>query len=139
MSEEFRITFFFGPDDVPGRADVLVCVFNVKKRSWKGGVQVGIELSKSQLDQAGDRGQLGELLEMIRAKVEPDVFVDYEQRASDLFTQQVCRLKLDLAIAAGISQENQTIAVDAFSSELDAALAPNAGAIRTAILTELDV
>jgi hypothetical protein len=38
-----------------------------------------------------------------------------------------------------IAQENQTIAVDAFSREVDAALGPNAGAIRSAILTELDV
>ncbi len=110
MSDDFRTTFFFGPEDVPGRPGLLRCIFNTKKRSWKGGVQVVVELAQVQLEQLRERGLLGELTEMIRAKVEAEAFAEYEQRARDLFTQQVCRAKLDLAIAAGISQENQTIA-----------------------------
>jgi len=47
--------------------------------------------------------------------VEPEMFAEYELRARDLFTQQVCRAKLDLAIRAGITQENQTIPAEAFS------------------------
>ena len=139
MSEDFRITFFFGPDDAPGRSGILIFVFNVKKRSWKGGVQVTVEVAQRQLDEAAERGQLGELVEMIRAKVEPEVFADYEQRAKDLFTQQVCRLKLDLAIARGVNQENQTIGVGAFTQELNDEVQTQRDGIRHAILAELDV
>src|SRR6266852_7114518 len=81
MTDEFRITFFFGPEVAPDRPGVLRCVFNVKKRSWKGGVQVTVELGELQLERLRDRGQLGELIEMIRAKVEPETFAEYELRA----------------------------------------------------------
>src|SRR6266487_2186167 len=107
MTEDFRITFFYGPDNVPDRPEAVMCVFNVKKRSWKGGVQVVVELAQAQLEQLRERGLLGEL-----------------------FTQQVCRAKLDLAIAAGINQENQTIAADALKEALDKAVIAKADAIR---------
>ena len=68
MTDEFRITFFFGPEAAPDRPGVVRCVFNVKKRSWKGGVQVTVELEAAQLERIRDRGQVGELIEMIRAK-----------------------------------------------------------------------
>jgi hypothetical protein len=139
MADEFRTTFFFGPEDVPGRPGILRCIFNTKKRSWKGGVQVVVELAQAQLEQLRERGLLSELTEMIRAKVEAATFAEYEQRARDLFTQQVCRAKLDLAISAGINQENQTIAADALKEELDRTVIANADAVRLAILTELDV
>jgi len=139
MADEFRTTFFFGPEEVPDRPGILLCVFNTKKRSWKGGIQAGIELAGAHLERLRERGQLGELVEMIRAKVEPETFAEYEQRARDLFTQQVCRAKLDLAIARGIAQENQTIGADAFQQELDRAVLAGADAIRRAILAELDI
>ena len=139
MSDDFRITFFFGPDNLPERPDVVVCVFNVKKRSWKGGVQVGIELTENQLTTLREYGQLDELIEMIRAKVEPEDFSGYERRARDLFIQQVCRSKLDLAIASGMSQDNQTIAVDALTGLLDREVLGRRDGIRQAILTELDL
>jgi len=139
MTDEFRITFFFGPEEAPDRPGVARCVFNVKKRSWKGGVQVTVELAEAQLERIRDRGQLGELIEMIRAKVEPDTLAEYELRARDLFTQQVCRAKLDLAIRAGIAQENQTLPVEAFQPEMDELARARADAIRQAILTELDL
>ncbi len=98
MADEFRTTFFFGPEEVPGRPGILMCVFNTKKRSWKGGIQIAVELAGAQLERLRERGLLGELLEMLRARVAPETFAEYEQRARDLFTQQVCRAKLDLAI-----------------------------------------
>ena len=139
MPDEFRTTFFFGPEDVPERPGVLRCVFNTKKRSWKGGIQVAVELTGVQLERLRDRGQFGELVEMVRAKVEPDAFAEYGPRARDLFTQQVCRAKLDLAIEKGLAQENQTIGAEAFQDELDRAVLAGADAIRQAILAELDV
>src|ERR1700745_3346567 len=85
MADEFRITFFFGPEEVPDRPGVVRCVFNVKKRGWKGGVQVTVELGERQLERIRDHGQVGELIEMIRAKVEDETFAEYEQRVRDLF------------------------------------------------------
>ncbi len=139
MTDEFRITFFFGPEEVPAQPGILRCVFNVKKRSWKGGIQVTVELTGVQLERLREGGQFGELVEMIRAKVEAEMFADYESRAKDLFTQQVCWVKLDLAIAAGIKQENQTVAAETFLEALDRAVVERADAIRQAILTELDL
>ena len=139
MSDDFRITFFFGPDNLPERPDVLICVFNVKKRSWKGGIQVGVELNGDQLTRLRECGQLDELIEMIRAKIEPEDFSGYERRARDLFIQQVCRTKLDLAIASGMSQDNQTIAAEALAGLLDREVLGRRDGIRQAILTELDL
>jgi hypothetical protein len=139
VTDEFRITFFFGPEGALDRPGVVRCVFNVKKRSWKGGIQVTVELAVAQLERIRDRGQFGELIEMIRAKVEPETFTEYELRARDLFTQQVCWAKLDLAIRAGITLENQTIPTEALQPELDESARARADAIRQAILTELDV
>jgi hypothetical protein len=139
MSDDFRITFFFGPDNVPERPDVRLCVFNVKKRSWKGGVQVSVELTEEQLMRLRETGQIDELIEMIRAKADPDDFTGYEQRARDLFVQNVCRTKLDLAIAAGITQENQTIAARAFIDELERHVLEGRGGIHEIILSELDL
>lgn len=139
MTDEFRTTFFFGPEDVPERPGVLRCVFNTKKRSWKGGIQVAVELTDVQLDRLRDRGLLGELLEMIRAKVESETFAEYEQRTRDLFTQQVCRAKLDLAIGKNMAQENQTIGAEAYQEELDRTVIARADAIRQAIFSELDL
>ena len=139
MAEEFRITFFFGPADAADRPDVVLCVFNVKKRSWKGGIQVAVELTKPQLERLQERGQLDELIEMIRAKTEPAEFAEYESRARELFVQEVCRMKLDLMTHKGMTQENQTIAAEALAEELDRALGPRVEEIRLSILAELDV
>lgn len=139
MPDDFRITFFYGPEELTDRPDSLQCVFNVKKRRWKGGVQVGVALTKDQLARHAEHRQLAELVEMIRAKVEPEVFPDYEQRVRDLFVQQVCWIKLDLAVARGIEQANQTISPDDLVYELDREIAMRGDRIREAILTELDL
>ena len=139
MTEDFRVTFFFGPDNVPGRPEVLTCVFNVKKRSWKGGVQVGVELTEDQLKGLRECGQLDELIEMIRAKVEPEDFIGYERRTRDLFVQQVCWTKLDLAIASGMTQDNHTIVADLWEEELQRQVLLRRDGIRQAVLTELDL
>jgi hypothetical protein len=139
MSDEFRITFFFGPDYFPERPDTLSCVFNVKKRSWKGGVQVSVELTEEQLLRLQEMGQLDELIEMIRAKVDPEDFIEYERRARDLFVQNVCWTKLDLTIASGITQENQTIPAGALLDELERKVLAGRGTIHGTILSELDL
>jgi hypothetical protein len=139
MGDDFRITFFFGPDNVPDRPDVRMCVFNVKKRSWKGGVQVGVELTEEQLTRLREMGQLDELIEMIRAKADPEDFTEHERRARDLFIQKVCWTKLDLAIASGIPQENQTIPAPALMNDLERQVLSGRGGIHETILSELDL
>ena len=136
---QYRVTLFVGPESVEGKPSTQHCVFNVKKRSWKGGVQVGVELAEEQLKHLRECGQLEELVEMIRAKVEPEDFIGYERRARDLFVQQVCWTKLDLAIASGMSQDNQTIVADVWEEELKRQVLLRRDNIRQAILTELDL
>ena len=40
---QYRVTLFYGPDLAPGDHSRLHCVFNVKKRSWKAGIQVALQ------------------------------------------------------------------------------------------------
>jgi len=39
---QFRVALFVGPQPVEGKPFTSSCVFNVKKRSWKGGIQVAV-------------------------------------------------------------------------------------------------
>ena len=45
------MTLFVGPQPVEGKPFTHSTVFNVKKRSWKGGIQVAVELNQTQVDQ----------------------------------------------------------------------------------------
>ena len=47
---QFRVTLFVGPQPVEGKPSTSSCVFNVKKRSWKGGIQVAVVVTQSQID-----------------------------------------------------------------------------------------
>ena len=47
---QFRVTLFVGPQSVQGKPFTHSTVYNVKKRSWKGGVQVAVELDQTQID-----------------------------------------------------------------------------------------
>src|SRR5580765_2733873 len=49
-SSQFRVPLFVGPQPVEGRPFTCSCVFNVKKRSWKGGIQVAVAITQSQID-----------------------------------------------------------------------------------------
>ena len=48
---QFRVTLFVGPEQVQGKPFTHSTVYNVKKRSWKGGIQVAVELNQTQVDQ----------------------------------------------------------------------------------------
>jgi hypothetical protein len=48
----FRITLFYGPEAVEDQPSIQNCVYNVKKRSWKGGIQVAVEIDDAQLSRA---------------------------------------------------------------------------------------
>ncbi len=97
----YRITFFFGPDTTEHRPDHVRCVFNVKKRSWKGGVQVAVDVTQNHLAQARERigysTRLGEFLQQVRQEEYDEV----RRRADDLFVQALCTCTLNLALSCG--------------------------------------
>jgi hypothetical protein len=135
----YRITLFYGPEPVAGRPSRVNCVFNVKKRSWKAGVQVVVELDEQQLAHARQVSGFEVWLQKLLAAVPAADRAGYQGRAGDLFVQGVCALKLDLAIKAGIRQENQSIQADALISELDDAVLEQAERLKSHIRADLDL
>jgi hypothetical protein len=136
----YRVTFFYGPEPVgEDRPGLLCCTFNVKKRSWKGGVQIAVEVEERQVARARDMTGFEGWLTRLLATLLDAERADYESRARDLFVQHLCRLKLDLAIEAGLQQENSRMGADAFAKELDAAAPPRKDRLLSNILAELDV
>src|SRR3970282_2096815 len=114
---QYRITFFYGPEPVEHRPGLLGCTFNVKKRSWKGGVQVAVEVEESQAARARDTIGFEAWLKRLLATLLDAERSDYESRARDLFVQHLGGLKLDLAIEAGLQQENSRVAAGGFRQE----------------------
>jgi len=135
----YRITLFYGPEPVEAHPSRVACVFNVKKRSWKGGVQVAVELDEAQAANAGQALGFESWLRTALTSVAEDERPDYASRAQDLFIQGLCALKLDLAIARGLQQENGRIAADAFADEWPRAVAQQAVRLQAQILAELDL
>ncbi len=136
---QFRVTFFFGPEPVEHRPDHLRCVFNVKKRSWKGGVQVGIDVAQDHLAQA--REQIG-FSSWIREQLQEMSSEDQDQiarRADELFIQSLCTCALNLALHAGIEQENQVIAAETFATELQRIIQEQPEQVTDRIRLELDL
>lgn len=115
----YRITLFFGPEPLDTAEPAIQCVFNVKKRSWKAGVQVSIHL------------RLAEILRLRQhctfdARFEPALTVvaeadrdDYRERAQEAFAVELARGKLDRAIEEGLAQVNQTVPVGTREDHLD--------------------
>lgn len=134
----YRVTLFYGPEAQPGQPAVKRCVFNVKKRSWKGGVQVAVEVEESQLHRASDALQLPSWLKTLLATVAEDERPEYETRTHDLFIQGICALKLDLALET-LHQENTTLAGDRLIGELDRAVLDRSDRLKADILAELDL
>jgi len=138
-SSSHRVTLFFGPEPVEGEPDTQACVFNVKKRSWKAGVQVSVEIGTDQLSAIRQRLRLAERLARIFLTLPPDERPTYEGRLGDLFAQAVTRCKLDLRLQSGLSQENQRIQADELVPELDQAVNVRTEYVVAYVLTELDL
>ena len=139
QAPQYRITLFYGPEPVAGRPSRVHCVFNVKKRSWKAGVQVVIELDEQQLANARRVSGFEVWLQKALAAVPVADRAGQAGRADDLFVQGVCALKLDLAIEAGLRQENQSIQADALVSELDGVISEQAERLKSQVLADLDL
>jgi hypothetical protein len=135
----FRVTFFFGPEPVAKKADAVACVFNVKKRSWKAGIQVAVEMSTRHLGALRMTMELNDRLAASLMGVHPDEAVHYQDRAGDLFVQVLCRCKLDLRLESGLTQENQRMDADELMDELNAEASARTEEILASVLGELDL
>ncbi|MDE3243105.1 MAG: hypothetical protein KGO52_10340 [Nitrospirota bacterium] len=135
----YRITLFYGPEPVEAHPSRLACVFNVKKRSWKGGVQVAVELDEAQVANAKHVLAFEPWLRKALVSVAENERPDYANRAQELLVQGLSALKLDLAIEAGLQQENGRVASDVFVDELNRAVTQQADRLKSQILAELDL
>ena len=136
---QYRVTFFFGPEAVEERPDHLRCVFNVKKRSWKGGVQVAVDVALNHLDQARERIRYTSWLAGLVQASSQEEREELTRRADDLFVQSLCTSALNLALQAGIEQVNQQIDAATFSDELHELLDEQPEQVTDRIRLELDL
>ena len=135
----YRVTFFFGPEPVEGRSDVLACTFNVKKRSWKAGIQVSVEMNTDQLSVLRQKMRLDDRLAKSLMALDSHERPHYQDRMADCFAQAVCWCKLDLKLQAGVVQENQRIQADELTIELDHEASNRIDDVLAYILGELDL
>ncbi len=135
----YRITLYYGPEPGDGTPPRLSCIFNVKKRSWKSGVHVAVEVTEEQMARARQVVGLAPWLSTVLAKLPEEERGDYESRARDAFVQGLCGLKLHLAIDAGLRQETRLLRAGELVGEVDGAVPKDAAHLKAQILTELDL
>jgi hypothetical protein len=135
----FRVTFFYGPEPVEDDQERLMCVFNVKKRSWKGGVQVAVEVSDAQVKRLQQSLEFDAWVASALRDVPQAERQSYEARMRDLLIQELCSVKLSIALDLEIRQENTRLPSDRFIEELDQRAVGEADHLKTRILTELDL
>ena len=135
----FRITLFYGPESLEGDLDSLHCVFNVKKRSWKGGVQVAVVMKKNQIERLEGILEHPSWLEDVLSRVPTEDRGEYLRKSHDLLVQLLCFHKLQTFIHQGIRQENIQIPGDSLISETDEVVQREAEEIKRQIYVELDL
>lgn len=135
----FRITLFYGPERLEGASDTIHCVFNVKKRSWKGGVQVGIVVESHQIQRLEEKLAFRPWITEHLQGVPSEEREDYLKRGYDLFIQFICFHKLGVYIHQGIQQENTQVSGSFLISETDEAVQREAEKIKQQIIVELDL
>lgn len=135
----YRVTLFFGPEPVAGKTPTQACVFNVKKRSWKAGIQVAVEIRIDQLSALRQAIQFEDRFDKSLAALDPDDRRYYEERISDLFAQAICWCKLNLRLQSKLSQENQRMGPDELTGELNQIVTDRSESILTYIREELDL
>jgi hypothetical protein len=136
---QFRVTLFVGPQPTEGRPFTSSCVFNVKKRSWKGGIQVDVAITQSQIDALSAEVDFPRWLAQALIDLSEEDRPAYRERAHELFIQAVCRCKLDLLLQSGITQENQYLADDTWVAEVRDAVIKRTSFITSYIAAELDL
>lgn len=135
----YRVTLFFGPEPVEGHPEEVACVFNVKKRSWKAGIQVSVHINTNQLSLIRQAIRLNDRLSPAFETLVPADQKNCEDRSSDLFAQAICWCKLDLRLQSGLTQHNQHITADELLAELDRDAVARQEYVLSYILTELDL
>lgn len=135
----FRVTLFFGPETDETDPQLLYCVFNVKKRSWKGGVQVVVKLEQSQLTQLKKKLGFSEWLQSSISNVPLHEQGDFIQRGHDILAQGICQTKLLLAIQERLQQENCELDAHYLTTELDGAIEQESERLKAQVLSELDL
>lgn len=118
---------------------MLACVFNVKKRSWKAGIQVSVEIDPDQLSIIRQKMCLTDRLAKSLVTLDPLELPHYQERIADLFAQAICWCKLDLRLRTGLTQENQRIQAEELTIELHRETSCRADYILSYILGELDL
>lgn len=136
---QFRVTLFVGPQPVEGKPFTSSCVFNVKKRSWKGGIQVAVVITRSQIDTLSTDVDFSRWLALALADLADEDRLSHQKRAHELFIQAVCWCKLDLALQSGITQENQGLAGDTWIPEVRDTVIKRTNFITSYIASELDL
>ncbi len=138
-SSQFRVTLFVGPQPVEGRPFTSSCVFNVKKRSWKGGIQVAVVVTQGQIDWFSTAVDFPSWLALALVDLTDEDRLSHQERARELFIEAVCRCKLDLALLSGIAQENQCLADDTEITETRDAVMKRTNFITSYVASELDL
>jgi hypothetical protein len=135
----FRITLFFGPEEAGEEGRNWRCVFNVKKRSWKGGIQVSVDIPRTQVERLVGALHLGAWTGAMLDRVQEDERPLLRQRIDEVFIQMLCSRKLDLALQSGLEQQNQEIAAEALITELDRLAESEREQLFASLRTELDL
>ncbi|MEY4704595.1 MAG: hypothetical protein RL042_791 [Nitrospirota bacterium] len=136
---QFRVTLFVGPQPVEGRPFTSSCVFNVKKRSWKGGIQVDVAITQSQIDALSADIDFSRWLTRALIDLSAEDRPSHQERAHELFTQAVCWCKLDLLLRAGITQENQCLGGETWIAEVRDTVIRRRDFIASYVASELDL
>ncbi len=136
---QFRVTLFVGPQEVQGKPFTHSTVYNVKKRSWKGGIQVAVELNQAQIDQLSSAVGFPQWLESALIVVPADERSLYHERAQELLVQALSWCKLDLLLQSGITQQNQCLTADTFVAELNRIVPNKRDFISSHVAAELDL
>jgi hypothetical protein len=136
---QFRVTLFVGSQPVKGRPFTSSCIFNVKKRSWKGGIQVAVAITQSQIDTLSTDVDFSRWLAQALINLSEEDRPSHQERAHELFIQAVCWCKLDLALQSGITQENQCLADDTWNAEVRDTVIKRTNFITSYVASELDL
>jgi hypothetical protein len=136
---QFRVTLFVGPQPVEGKPFTCSCVFNVKKRSWKGGIQVAVVLTQSQIDTLSADVDFSRWLAVVLVDLADEDRLAYQKRARELFIQAVCWCKLDLTLQSGIAQENQCLGDEIWNAAIREDVIKRRDFITSYVASELDL
>ncbi len=135
----YRTTLFFGPEVHETHDHIVYCVFNVKKRSWKGGIQLVVEMTQPDVSRFKRLLQFESWLRDTLRHFPREDHEEYFQRGQDLFLQYLCQAKLQLALDEGLGQETTLLSHDALSQELEQAIRRDGQSLKQDLLAELDI